>query len=180
VLPACEFATALAEEARRFPEVHGRGKTSLNVGVLEGGWRPNVVPERARVKLDFRPVSDEDAARALKLVQRIGEREARRAGATFSSRTISAYPPVASDPVHPEVRRFLEAVSGPGQTDARIAPYCTDAVEIAPQLEIPVVLYGPGSIAQAHRADEYLEVDSLWKALDGLGRYVAILCEEGG
>jgi succinyl-diaminopimelate desuccinylase len=178
ILPACEFATALADEVRGFRELPGRGRTSLNVGVLEGGWRPNVVPETARVKLDFRPVSLEDERRALAAVRMLGERAAERAGAAFSSRVASNYPPVSSDPAHPEVRRFLTAVSGRGEGNGSIAPYCTDAVEIAPQLGIPVVLYGPGSIAQAHRPDEYLEVASLWEALEGLTRYAALLCAE--
>ena len=173
VLPACEFSLALAEAAKGFPEEPGRGKTSLNVGVLNGGWRPNVVPEKTRVELDFRPISQEDERRAIGWVETLGKRAAKRVGATFSSRVTSGYPPISSDPRHPEVREFLAAVVGKDEKNAGIAPYCTDAVEIAPQLGIPVILYGPGSIAQAHRPDEYVEVSSLWAVLEGLARYVS-------
>ena len=173
VLPACEFSLGLARAATEFPQVPGRGKTTLNVGALHGGWRPNVVPENAKVELDFRPISKEDERRAIHLVEELGERAAKRVGATFSSRVRSAYPPISSDPAHPEVRAFLAAAVGKDEAHAGIAPYCTDAVEIAPQLEIPVVLYGPGSIAQAHRPDEYVEVSSLWAVLEGLARYVS-------
>ena len=71
------------------------------------------------------------------------------------------------------MRAFLSAAVGKDEAHAGIAPYCTDAVEIAPQLGIPVVLYGPGSIAQAHRPNEYVEVDSLWGVLEGLSRYIS-------
>ncbi len=39
-------------------------------------------------------------------------------------------------------------------------PYATDAAAIA-AVGVPAVVFGPGSIAQAHTADEFIEVDAL-------------------
>ncbi len=180
ILPACEFSLDLTRAASEFLDVPGCGKTTLNLGTLHGGWRANVVPETAKVELDFRPISKEDERRAIRLVEESGERAAKRVGAAFSSRVTSVYPSISTDPAHPEVRAFLSAAAGKDGAHAGIAPYCTDAVEIAPQLGIPVILYGPGSIAQAHRPNEYVEVDSLWEVLEGLCRYVSADWSLGG
>jgi acetylornithine deacetylase/succinyl-diaminopimelate desuccinylase-like protein len=53
-----------------------------------------------------------------------------------------------------------------------IAPYSTDAVEIVPQINVPLVIYGPGNIAQAHQPDEYLELSSLYEVLDLFARFL--------
>jgi acetylornithine deacetylase/succinyl-diaminopimelate desuccinylase-like protein len=45
-------------------------------------------------------------------------------------------------------------------------------VEIVPRLNIPVVIYGPGDIAQAHQPDEFLELSSLYEALRVFARFL--------
>jgi len=55
--------------------------------------------------------------------------------------------------------------------EVHIAPYSTDAVEIVSRLEVPVIIYGPGAIEQAHQPDEYVEVSTLFEALEILTRF---------
>ena len=44
-------------------------------------------------------------------------------------------------------------------------PYGTDAAAIAAS-GVPTVVFGPGSIRQAHTADEFIEVDELQRGTD--------------
>jgi succinyl-diaminopimelate desuccinylase len=162
LLPAAAFCTRLNAELRRFPEVEGLGRTTLNIGQFRGGWRVNVVPDRAEVEMDFRVISEEDKARAIKLVSELGEEEARRAGARFEQELLSYHPPVFSDRTNGYVREFLALA---GEVAPGIAPYCTDAATIFPKVPVPFVIYGPGSISLAHRPDEYVELASLERAL---------------
>jgi succinyl-diaminopimelate desuccinylase len=162
LLPAAAFCTRLNAELRRFPEVEGLGRTTLNIGQFRGGWRVNVVPDRAEVEMDFRVISEEDKARAIKLVSELGEEEARRAGASFEQELLSYHPPVFSDRANGYVREFLALA---GEVAPGIAPYCTDAATIFPKVPVPFVIYGPGSISLAHRPDEYVELASLERAL---------------
>ncbi|MGQ9477116.1 MAG: M20 family metallopeptidase [Candidatus Bipolaricaulia bacterium] len=167
VLPAAAFCTRLNSEAAKLPAVEGLGKTTLNIGRFHGGWRVNIVPDRAEVELDFRVISEEAKERAIELVKRLGEEAAKRAGTGFEHELLSYHPPVFSDRNDGYVREFLaragEAAPGPG-----VAPYCTDAATIIPKAQIPFVLFGPGSIALAHRPDEYVELGSLERALEVL------------
>jgi len=166
LLPAAAFCIRLNSEASKLPEIEGLGKTTLNIGRFRAGRRVNIVPDRAEVELDFRVISEEDKERAIGLVKELGEEGARKAGAEFEWETMSYHPPVFSDRDDGYVREFLAAAGEPTpESGAGIAPYCTDAATIVPKVPIPFVIYGPGSISLAHRPDEYVELDSLGRAL---------------
>ena len=174
ILPAAAFCLELAAVAEGFKEQEGRGRTSLNIGQFNGGWQVNIVPDTARVRLDFRVISEEEKARVLNLVQKLGNKAATEAGARFSSKVSNYKEPIVSDLHNPYVRNFLRAVAAVTGSVPKeeIAPYSTDAVAIIPKLGIPVVIYGPGSIAQAHQLDEFLELSSLYEALDVFARFL--------
>jgi len=174
ILPAAQFCLRLAEAATQFEKIPGRGQTTLNIGQIDGGWQVNVVPDTTRVKLDVRFVSDEEKTQVLNLVERLGTESAAQTGVQFSTRIMSDSPPIISDVCHPDVQDFLGVVDkpkGPSE-EVVLAPYYTDAGAIVPALNIPVVIYGPGDIAQAHQPDEYLTLDSLYEALEALARFL--------
>ena len=173
LLPAMRFCLALDERAQEFEEHPGRGRTSLNIGQLNGGWQVNIVPDTAVVKLDIRVVSVEDKEMVLDLIERLGDEEAAREGARFSMNVFAYKDPIVSDADNPYVQAFLSTVAGGGELPkVEIAPYSTDAVEIVPRIKVPIVIYGPGSIAQAHQPDEFLELSSLRRALEVIGAFV--------
>jgi len=174
ILPAAAFCLELAAVAEGFKEQEGRGRTSLNIGQINGGWQVNIVPDTTRVRIDSRVVSDAEKGMVLDLVKRLGENAATHVGARFSYKTYNYKPPIVSDASNPYVRGFLAAVAGSDQAlyNVEIAPYSTDAVEIIPRIDVPLVIYGPGSIAQAHQPDEYLELSSLFEALDVFTRFL--------
>ena len=76
------------------------------------------------------------------------------------------FPPVEIDPEEPIVRSALAAVHRNGEPDAELDGFDSwaDQVMLAKEGGIPTVLLGPGSILQAHTADEYVEVDELRRA----------------
>jgi len=47
-----------------------------------------------------------------------------------------------------------------------VTKYCTDGATIIPEKKIPFIIFGPGDIAQAHQNDEYIELESLYRAVD--------------
>ncbi len=167
VLPAAAFCTSLNAEAAKLPATAGRGRPTLNIGRFRGGWRVNIVPDRAEVELDFRVISEETKEWAIALVKRLGEEAAAKAGARFEQELLSYHPPVFSDKNDGYVREFLAAA---GEAAPGIAPFCTDAATIIPKAGVPIpfVIFGPGSIALAHRPDEYVELGSLERALEVL------------
>lgn len=168
-LPAAAFALEAVEAINALP-AGPRGKTSINLGRIAGGWQVNVVPNRAEVELDVRTALAEHREAVLERVEEIGRQAAAHWGASFSYAVTEQRDPIETREDAPYVQELLAAVEEvQGQPpEIGIAPYSTDGVEIAPRLGIPLLIYGPGSIAQAHRPDEYVEVDSVvsfWRAL---------------
>jgi len=172
ILPAARFCLDLAEVANTFREHVGRGRSTVNIGQFNGGWQVNIVPDTTKVRLDSRVVSDEEKRMVVDLVQRLGQEAIANTGAGFTTRTIAYKAPIISDTNNPYVQSFLRAAAGNhSQAEIEIAPYSTDGVAIIPKLGIPMVVYGPGDIAQAHRPDEFLELSSLYQALDVFARF---------
>ena len=54
-------------------------------------------------------------------------------------------------------------------------PYGTDGAVFA-AAGVPTVIFGPGSIAQAHTADEWIALDQVEKAAEIYYRFVKSLC----
>ncbi len=173
IIPASRFCLKLAESARSFPEFPGRGTTSLNIGQINGGCQINIVPATTKVRLDSRVVSDDDKNMMVDLVTTHGKAAAEGVEAKFSSTVLSYKPPIVSDPQNPYIRQFLSVAEKCGKkTKVEIAPYSTDAVEIVPRLGVPVIVFGPGNIAQAHQPDEFLELSSLRHALEVIALFI--------
>ena len=75
-----------------------------------------------------------------------------------------------TDPAEPIVQTLAAAVRGAGRpAEIRGVNYGTDASKLA-RAGIPSVVFGPGSIAEAHSAGEYVDVSQVEAA-------VAILIE---
>ena len=72
--------------------------------------------------------------------------------------------------------RLLEAASGVARPCALVGvPYGTDAAFYA-STGVPSVVFGPGSIAQAHTADEWVELEQVRKAAEVYYRFVKSFC----
>jgi acetylornithine deacetylase len=120
------------------PEV---GPTTLNIGVIEGGRAPNVIPDFARAQLQYRLVGASDELR-----RNIQEAVAGLAEAEFVLEI-------------PFVK--LRTIDG---EPTMVAAYTTDIPGLSNWGE-PLLL-GPGSIHVAHTDNEYLEKKQLLEAVE--------------
>jgi acetylornithine deacetylase/succinyl-diaminopimelate desuccinylase-like protein len=75
------------------------------------------------------------------------------------------------------VRRALSALEAEGlPAKGWVAPYCTNGAVSAGEHGIPTLIYGAGTIADAHGVDESVSVDELsraWRGYRALGRALA-------
>jgi acetylornithine deacetylase len=149
-----------AESHRRFGGLTG---LRFNIGKVEGGIKANVIAPSAEVRFGFRPLPSHD----------IDELHARfRACATEDAfghyeETFRGPPLPAGDVAHAEERRLAarDLADELGLPIGNAVDFWTEA-SLFSAAGLTAFVYGPGDIAQAHTADE-------WVALDQLERYTA-------
>jgi len=145
------------------------GTPTLNAGVISGGVKVNVVPDRCTVELDMRtvpPLDHGELGAALQQVLR--EVTEARPGTGVEIRVLSDRPPV-SCPADSELAQALaEAVQEIAGVDPapRGVPYCTEACIWVPRLGIPAVICGPGSPGMAHQPYEFVPVAEVERAAE--------------
>jgi acetylornithine deacetylase len=140
------------------------GPPTLSVGRIDGGTSVNTVPDRCRIEVDRRllPGEDAEAARG-QLVAFLRE----RAGIDFPFEceelrlSKTALSPHGSEELVARLGRAIDAVVGAHRVHA--VPYGTDASTLA-EAGTPAVVFGPGDIAQAHTADEWVDLDEVGRA----------------
>jgi acetylornithine deacetylase len=120
------------------------GQTTCNIGILEGGTKPNIIPDHARAEVMFRSVEPID-----RLKQRLEALVAGRAAVTYPFE------------VPPFMMNVLEGF------ETAVVSFTTD-VPFLTRWGKPYLI-GPGSILDAHTANEKISKKQL---VDGIDLYV--------
>jgi acetylornithine deacetylase/succinyl-diaminopimelate desuccinylase family protein len=153
--------------------IEGIGAPQITVGLIEGGINTTVVPDRVKFRLDRRIIPDEMPAdvetELTALIVAAGEKFP---GVTVEVRRILLADPLTPLPGAARMTEILCARASQvfGETiTAKGVPLYTDARHYA-AAGIPIVLYGAGphtiEQANAHRADERLELTDLTRATE--------------
>lgn len=147
---------------------------TTSVGVISGGIADNIVAEDCRFHYEFRELPGQDAAAMQARVRAAAAalEPAMRAVAPetgFAFEPICAIPAFSAGADEPAVR-LARRLAGHGRTT--LVAFGTEA-GLFQRAGISTVVCGPGSIAQAHQADEYVTLEQLARCeafLDGLSR----------
>lgn len=139
------------------------GLPRVNAGVIRGGTIASTVPDRCDLEIDRRTLPGETADQVLADLSAVVDRVAAGMSWELVGPTLVC-DPLDTPVVEPVVAAVLAAVSAewPGAGDLPVAfPAATDA----PNLGIPAVICGPGSLEQAHTVDEYVDEDQVVAAV---------------
>lgn len=162
--------------------IAGIGSPQLTVGLISGGINTNVVPDRVTFRLDRRMIPEENPQDVEDGLRRlIGAAVATVPGARATIRRILLAEPLTPLPGAEVLSAALceEASRIMGETiTTRGVPLYTDARHYT-AAGVPIVLFGAGphtiEEANAHRADERLKLDDLFKATEVVARALARL-----
>lgn len=139
------------------------GHSTINLGMIHGGTRSNIVPDRCTLRVDMRTTPGLlKAGGPLQVLERF-------ICGIDPTATVIALPetfPLDTDPAIPFVRAMV--ASGAELTGA---PWFCDAAFLAAG-GTPAVAFGPGSIAQAHTKDEFIAVRDLEKGVALIRRFL--------
>ena len=177
IYPAGRVILAIESLARdllaRHPG-HPCGPPTLNLGTVRGGAGVNLVPDLVVLEIERRVLPGESPVAARdEVIQRI-------AAACGDARIVHHEPFLESaglpeaggnPPAAAWVDRLADAVRRSGGAAARVAARYGTSASVLSGAGVPSVVFGPGSIAQAHTADEWIDlaqVDAAAASLCGM------------
>ena len=136
------------------------GHSTLSVGTIRGGSKTNIVPDHCEATLDIRIIPGTDPLQIINLIENVTH------GVQVDH---LGSEPLYTDPDHPLVAKLSALGALPVG-----APWFCDAAIFAAK-GISAVALGPGSIAQAHTADEFISVSDLEAGADFFERLLRSL-----
>jgi acetylornithine deacetylase/succinyl-diaminopimelate desuccinylase family protein len=141
------------------------GRGTINVGSINGGTQPNIVPDFCSARIDRRTLPGETLRGVRSEIRTLLRPRGLRAQ-ILETQALECGP-METDPSLPLVRQFMGLVRQ--KKPLGVTYFCDGAV--LKTGGIPSVVFGPGDIAQAHTADEWIEVHSLETAARLLQRF---------
>jgi acetylornithine deacetylase/succinyl-diaminopimelate desuccinylase-like protein len=136
------------------------GGSTLSVGTIRGGSKVNIVPDFCEAHVDIRTIPGIDPSFITAMLQE---------SVPDISVTLHRSEPLYTDPSNPFIKK-LQAL-GAGLAGA---PWFCDAAVFASK-GCPAVAIGPGSINQAHTADEFIAINDLEEGAAFFSRFLQSL-----
>lgn len=169
-----EIGQRLAHDLR--DDLYDMPVSTAHVGPIAGGTQLNIVPEECTFEFEFRTLPEVDIDALVEEVKAYALDVLEPRMKAIDSDCGIAFEPLASSPglgTHPEediavFTKFLAGRNG----HAKVA-YGTEAGLFQTIAGVPSAVCGPGSIEQAHKPDEFIEVGELAACEAFLGRLIA-------
>ena len=151
---------------RRHPVL---GHPTINTGIVRGGSQPNIVPDVCEADLDRRTLPGESFTTISREIGEVLKKRGLKARLT----NVKGYtcPAMETDPTLPMVQQLMRTVR---QTKPLGVDYYCDAANIA-ATGVPAIVWGPGDIAQAHTADEWISIRQIERGMNVLTRFLLSL-----
>ena len=159
---ALDFADAQAGQ-----EFGGLQGLRFNLGRVEGGIKANMIAPEAELRFGMRPLPSMDMDRLLEQLRAMAEPAPAEFRETFRGPPLPADTADARARLH-DARAFAESLDVPvgGAVD-----FWTEAALFS-RADYVTLVYGPGDIAQAHAADEWVELAQLRRYAESVLRIV--------
>jgi acetylornithine deacetylase len=178
-------ATLIAEITRRATQMATSGArdelydiphTTLLTSIVQGGTALNIVPDRCAIEFEARGLGTDESKEVTDAIvawaRETIEPAMRRANSACSIEfeEILEYPALDMPADHAFVA-LAKHLSG-RNSHAKVA-FGTEAGLFVSMADIPAVVIGPGSIEQAHKPDEFVELSELTKCAEFVQRVIA-------
>jgi len=154
--------------------------SSIHIGLVSGGIAPNVIADKAHFYWDLRTIPMDDIQSIVGEFDtycREREKELRNIFPDFQIKTVENHPPVPhlDTKADDEVVELIKRLSGNSKLDT--VSFAAEAGQFANE-GFQSAICGPGSIAQAHRADEFIAKEQLVKGMQFMEKLIAELSPE--
>ncbi|MCV6603977.1 MAG: acetylornithine deacetylase, partial [Porticoccaceae bacterium] len=145
---------------------------TINLGHIHGGDNPNRICACCELQIDVRPMPGMTVVSVYDLLHDALAPIRERYPEAVDLRHLHEAIPAFSDSPDSSLVKLAEKVSG---QPAVAVNYCTEAPFIS-ALGCETIVMGPGSIAQAHQPDEYLDMSEIEPSIKKLGELIRATC----
>lgn len=165
-------------ESKYRPKLAGQphrllGSPTISVGTISGGQAVNIVPSRCEVSIDCRYVPGQDHEAVVEDFWHDLRAALPTDADDLEVADVEGYPAMEADPNGPFVRNLLAGCRElTGQSEPAGVYYFADSGPFH-RAGIQCVLFGPGDIAHAHKAEEFLEIDQYTLAIETVLNWLA-------
>ena len=139
------------------------GKSTLNVGIINGGVKINVVPDECYFDCDFRLVPEVDFQEFDNEISNLMNELTEKHPYHFSHEILHKIPALGTNQEESIIQHLLKWTAE--ITDKNTEPigltYGTDAAALIPPRNIPFAIIGGGSTSVLHQANEYVPIKDL-------------------
>ena len=164
-------AAKVITEIERFAELKRQQRSHPLLGsetvvptIISGGSQINVIPDSCEIKIDWRTLPGrtvEDCVAELGIFLKNAVRDDIEV-VPMESGAVA----IESDKDSEMIKLLSETANEmTGKGERVVAGYATDGSALA-DLGIPLAVFGPGDVAQAHKVDECIEIDQLEKGVE--------------
>ena len=166
-------AMEIQEENRKFEPPF----TTLHVGVINGGTAGNITAKDCRFSLDIRCLPSESSKAWVKKYEKYAKIVEAQMQTTNSKSYINIEKAHFVPGLQPEVNGFAEALVRQitRQNNTEMVSYGTEAGQFQ-EAGYSTIICGPGSIKQAHQANEYIDVSQLDKGELFISELIKSVC----
>lgn len=169
IADAARLVLALQEADFGGPTHPLLGRPTCNVGEISGGTAPNIVASRCVLGVDRRLLPGQTRDEVVAELDAVIRRTVPGADVELNVTTFAAGSELSA--AHDFVAAVRVAAGGHAQIHGSYLG--SDARFLRNELDIPTVVYGPGSMALAHRRDEYVPLSELSTAATTFARLFA-------
>ena len=166
-------AMKVQEENRKFEPPF----TTLHVGVINGGTAGNITAKDCRFSLDIRCLPSESSKAWVKKYEEYAKIVEAQMQTTNTTSYINIEKAHFVPGLKPEVNGFAEALVRQitRQNNTEMVSYGTEAGQFQ-EAGYSTIICGPGSIKQAHQANEYIDVLQLKKGELFISELIKSVC----
>lgn len=161
ITAAARLIIALDAEHQRLqtlPPQPSLGNGKLTVTIVEGGAGLNVVPDTCTVAIDRRTLPGEDFEQIKTQIHKLGKEHCSLPFTMNTMDPLNAF-------LQPSDTPWIQSLVNFTGSQPTTVPYGTNASQYA-GLADEIVVLGPGSIDQAHGAEEWIEISELERMRD--------------
>lgn len=141
---------------------------TMNIGVIHGGDKVNMVCDQVEFTIDCRFLPDQPAKEVIKAIKKVIESEAKK----FEFIIDDLQQPYEIDEKHPAVQLFVKEGKKAKYKTTLMGSQGATVITLFQKFKIPAFACGASAPGQAHCTDEYVKVKSVVKSAKFLEQYI--------